>query len=217
VAALLGPKLAERMSPRRVVQLGVLAVCVAALVLLGTVDVELDEPSFRVALAAFGAGAGLLASQLGNVIMSSVGPSRTSEAGGLQGTAQNLGASLGTALIGAILLTGLTTGFQTRVADDPAIPAQTREALTAATAEGVDIVPVSQVEAILTDAGLPPAEVAAVSDAYGQAQLDGLENAFLAIALLAVLALGLTGAIPARALSAPQDDGDAPGEPRAGP
>ena len=59
----------------------------------------------------FGAGAGLLASQLGNVIMSAAPPAQTNEAGGLQGTAQNLGASLGTALIGAILLIGLTEGF----------------------------------------------------------------------------------------------------------
>jgi hypothetical protein len=40
-------------------------------------------------------------SQLGNVIMSSVAPTKSSEAGGLQGTARNLGSSLGTAIIGA--------------------------------------------------------------------------------------------------------------------
>jgi hypothetical protein len=35
---------------------------------------------------------GLVVSQLGNVIMSSVGPERVSESGGVQGAAQNLGA-----------------------------------------------------------------------------------------------------------------------------
>ena len=50
----------------------------------------------------FGVGAGLMMSQLGNVIMSSAPPGKTNEAGGLQGTAQNLGASLGTALIGSV-------------------------------------------------------------------------------------------------------------------
>jgi MFS family permease len=79
--------------------------------LLATIDVELDKAEFAIALALFGIGAGLLLSQLGNVIMSSVDPSMANEAGGLQGTAQNLGASLGTALIGSVLIAALTTGF----------------------------------------------------------------------------------------------------------
>ena len=59
-------------------------------------------------LAGFGLGVGLVISQLGNVVMSSVDGSKASEAGGLQGAGQSLGQSLGTALIGAVLLTGLT-------------------------------------------------------------------------------------------------------------
>ena len=54
--------------------------------------------------------------------MSSVDPAKTNEAGGLQGTAQNLGASLGTALIGSVLIAALTTGFISRVEQNPAVP-----------------------------------------------------------------------------------------------
>jgi MFS family permease len=114
VAALAGPRLAARQSPRRVCQLGLGAIAIGSVIVLSTIDVELNELGFSIGLAVFGVGAGLLASQLGNVIMSSVDPSRTNEAGGLQGTAQNLGASFGTALIGAILLGGLTAGFVDR-------------------------------------------------------------------------------------------------------
>ena len=95
---MLGPRLAAGFAPKRVAQAGLLALVAASLLLLGTIDVELNETGFAVALAIFGVGAGLLLSQLGNVIMSSVDPAKTNEAGGLQGTAQNLGASLGTAL-----------------------------------------------------------------------------------------------------------------------
>jgi MFS family permease len=95
-AALLGPRLAARFAPKRVAQAGLLALALASVFLLGTIDVELNETGFAVALGVFGIGAGLLLSQLGNVIMSSVDPAKTNEAGGLQGTAQNLGASLGT-------------------------------------------------------------------------------------------------------------------------
>jgi MFS family permease len=92
VAAMAGPRLAAGFAPKRVAQAGLLALVVASLVLLGTIDVELHETSFALALAVFGIGAGLLLSQLGNVIMSAVDPAKTNEAGGLQGTAQNLGA-----------------------------------------------------------------------------------------------------------------------------
>ena len=122
--------------------------------MLATLDVELNDTGFKVALVFIGAGAGLLASQLGNVIMSSVPPAKTSEGGGLQGTAQNLGASLGTAIIGAVLLSSLATGFSERIVDNPAIPEAAREQIVANTEEGIDIVPVADVEQAAIDGGL---------------------------------------------------------------
>ena len=74
----------------------------ASFILAGTIDVTLHERGFSSSLALFGIGAGLLMSQMGNVIISSAPVEETNEAGGLQGTAQNLGASLGTALIGSV-------------------------------------------------------------------------------------------------------------------
>ena len=102
-------------------RIGLGAMVVASLVMVATIDVTLNETGFKLSLAFFGIGAGLMMSQLGNVIMSSAPPDKTNEAGGLQGTAQNLGASLGTALIGSVLLTGLLTGFNERIAANPAL------------------------------------------------------------------------------------------------
>ena len=82
VAAMLGPRLAAGFAPKRVAQAGLVALVLAAVLLLGTVDVELDESEVAIALVVFGIGAGLLLSQLSNVIMSSVDPSKTNEAGG---------------------------------------------------------------------------------------------------------------------------------------
>ena len=127
VFALLGPRIAARRSPRTVAQFGLVAVSIGAIVMLATLDVNLNETGFKIALAIVGAGGGLLASQLGNVIMSSVAPDKSSEGGGLQGTAQNLGSSLGTAIIGAVLLASLATGFSQRIANNPDVPAAARE------------------------------------------------------------------------------------------
>ncbi len=61
-------------------------------------------------MGVLGIGMGLIVSQLGNVVQSSVDSDR-SEAGGLQFTAQQLGSSLELALIAAIVLIGLTSTF----------------------------------------------------------------------------------------------------------
>jgi EmrB/QacA subfamily drug resistance transporter len=200
IAALLGPRMAARRSPQRVCQVGLLAMVVAALLLMGTIDVTLHGTGFAISLIVFGIGAGLLMSQLGNVIMSSAPPEESNEAGGLQGTFQNLGASLGTALIGAILLTSLTASFVSRIEENPALTADARTAITQEAAKGIDIVTVEQVEKGAADAGLPPAQAAAVADDYGAAQIDGLKIALLGVAILAFLGLWFTRRLPAKPL-----------------
>jgi len=201
-AALAGPRLASLLAPKRVAQLGLVSLVVAATVLLGTIDVKLDESTFALALALFGVGAGLLLSQLGNVIMSSVDSDQTNEAGGLQGTAQNLGASLGTAVIGSVLIAALSSGFVAKVEQNPALPQQVRERLTEVASAGIPVVPVAQVEQVVLDNGLSRDQAAAVADDYGAAQLDGLKRAIGAVAVLAFLALWFTRRLPGQAVRA---------------
>ncbi len=202
VFALLGPRIAARRSPRTVAQIGLVGVSIGALVMLGTLDVKLNDTGFKVALAFIGAGAGLLASQLGNVIMSSVGPTQTSEAGGLQGTAQNLGASLGTAIVGAVLLGQLATGFSERITDNPDVPPAARETIVARVDEGIDIVPVANVEDAGVEGGLTPEQASAVADDYSDAQLVALRLSLGTVALAALLSLWLTRELPTQSLAA---------------
>jgi EmrB/QacA subfamily drug resistance transporter len=201
LAAMLGPRLAAGLAPKRVAQAGLLALMLASLLLLGTIDVELSETEFAVALAIFGVGAGLLLSQLGNVIMSSVDPAKTNEAGGLQGTAQNLGASLGTALIGAVLIAALSSGFVSRIEENPAVPQSARDRIVHAAEKGIPIVPVDDVEKAATGAGLPADQAKAVAGDYGDAQLQGLKRAIGAVAVFALLALWFTRRLPGRAVT----------------
>jgi MFS family permease len=196
VAAFAGPKVAARLSPRTVAQIGLVAISVGAIVMLATLDVTLKDTGFKTALVLIGVGAGLLASQLGNVIMSSVDPSKTSETGGLQGTALNLGASIGTSLIGAVLIVGLINGFNSRIADNPQLPAQVKQTIAANTEEGIDIVPVSQVEQTAVAQGLPQGQADQVAGAYGDAQLEALKKSLGAVAVVALLSLWFTRKLP---------------------
>jgi EmrB/QacA subfamily drug resistance transporter len=197
VAAMLGPRLAAGFAPKRVAQAGLLIIAVASCVMLSTIDVELPQPGFGISLALFGVGAGLLLSQLGNVIMSSVAPEKTNEAGGLQGTAQNLGASLGTALIGAILIAALTSGFLERIDQNPEVPDEVQDRVHQAAQEGIPIVAVEDVEKVVRDAGVPSDQAQAIADDYGDAQIQALKRAIGAVAVFGLLALWFTRGLPA--------------------
>jgi MFS family permease len=197
-AALTGPKLVTHLPPRAIVRIGLLAMALAAFVLVATIDVTLNETGFKLSLALFGVGAGLLMSQLGNVIMSSAPQEKTNEAGGLQGTAQNLGASLGTALIGSVLLAGLLTGFNDRIAENPALSDATKTQISAATEQGIEIVTTEQVHAVVLDAGATEAEADAITADYAEAELDALRKSMFAVGLLALLSIVLTRRLPAR-------------------
>ena len=206
-AAITGPRVAMRFGPRTVVQVGLAAMAIAALVLVGTIDVTLNGTAFTVSLVFFGIGAGLLMSQLGNVIMSSVPPEDTNEAGGLQGTAQNLGASLGTALIGSVLLLGLLNGFNSRIQDNPAVPSNVKEQISKATETGIPIATTDQAYQGLRDAGLPPAQAATVTDDYADAELNALKTSMLTVAFLAVLSIWFTRRLPGKRPEAAEDSG----------
>ena len=210
IFALLGPRVAGRRSPRTVAQLGLVAASIGAVVMLATLDVKLNDTGFKIALALIGAGAGLLASQLGNVIMSSVAPEKSSEGGGLQGTAQNLGSSLGTAIIGAVLLAALATGFNQRIAENPAIPAAERETIAAGTEGGIDIVPVDEAEKAALAGGLSQQQAQALAADYGDAQLEALRLALGAVALAALLSLWATRGLPTQALTQGEGEDAAP-------
>src|SRR3954452_4252028 len=196
LAAMTGPRLAAGLAPRRVAQIGLATLAVAAVVLLGTIDVELNGTTFAIALAAFGVGAGLLLSQLGNVIMSAVPPEKTNEAGGLQGTAQNLGASLGTALIGAVLIASMSSALVENVEKNPAVPEDVAKEVADIAEKGIPIVTVSSIEKAALDQGLPSEQAKAIADDYGDAELQGLKKAIGAVALFALLSLWFTRGLP---------------------
>jgi hypothetical protein len=199
VFALGGAALASRMPTRRIVQGGIGAMLVGEVLMLATIDHELREWGFGVGLALVGAGLGLLASQLGNVIMSSAPKSKSGEAGGLQGTAQNLGASLGTALIGAVLISVLSTNFATTVMDQPNLSAELQQEASAALTASANFITVDQVTAAAEGAGLSDVETAALVEAYAEAQLAALRGSLAAIALFALLALAYVRRLPKKA------------------
>ncbi len=197
-SALAGSALAKRVPPKPLVRIGLAIVFVAVLLLLGTIEPELDNASFLVAMGVLGVGMGLVVSQLGNVVQSAVGDADRSEAGGLQFTAQQLGSSLGTAFLGAIVITGLIAAFSAKVAANPKISPSVHAQVDQRLAAGTSFVTAAEVRSGAEAAGIDQASTDELVRNYEDAQLEALKLALLVAAGLVLVAFPATRRLPTR-------------------
>lgn len=196
ITAAMGSRLSSRYTIRAMVRTGLTITVVALLLLLVTIRPELNDAAFASSMAVLGIGMGLIVSQLGNVVQSSVDASGRGEAGGLQYTGSQLGSSLGVALIGAIVLAGLAGVFTSKIEGDARISAEVSAQVGVAVESGVDFVSSDQVEAAAHQAGLDQASTQVLLDSYEDAQLQSLKAGLLAAALLALTSLAFTRNLP---------------------
>ena len=106
-----------------------------------------------------------MASQLGSVTVSAVPDEQSGEVGGLQNTGTQLGASIGTALAGAVLISALTASFFTGIQNNPTCPDTRRQRADPARGRRPVHVRQGPAEAALDDAHVPPETADAVVEA----------------------------------------------------
>jgi MFS family permease len=190
------PRLWPTANPRRVVRIGLLLLIVGVLFLVAGMDPDADATVLNIPMVLMGLGLGALASQLGAVTVSAVSDKETAEVGGLQNTATNLGASMGTALIGSVLIATLSTAALTGVADSPAIQDSVKTQISSELVGGVPFISDAQLQSALAAAGVPQADADAIAEINAAARLEALQVAFALVALVAIGALFITARIP---------------------
>jgi MFS family permease len=189
LAAVGVPRFFPQASPRRVVQLGFAALVAGMIVMVIGLEAGAGPEIVTWPMLLAGLGIGALASQLGAVTVSSVPEEQSSEVGGLQNTLTNLGASIGTALAGAVLISALTSSFLSGLADNPDVPDAVTEQAEVDLTSGVPFVSDKELRTALDGTDLPPETVDAVVEENTDARLDALR------ASLAILAVITAGAI----------------------
>ncbi|MGE5225853.1 MAG: MFS transporter [Planctomycetaceae bacterium] len=192
------PRFFPAASPRRVVGLGFVAVLAGIVVLMSAMDVSASAEIVTVPLLVIGLGLGALASQLGAVTVSAVPDDQSPEVGGLQNTASQFGASLGTALAGSVLIAALTASFLAGIEQNPDVPPQVVSQANVQLAAGAPFLSDADLESAMQKAGMDEQTTQAVLEVNQQARLDGLRTALALLALLAVIALFFTRRVPTR-------------------
>ncbi len=192
------PKFFPEVSPRRVVGLGFVAVLAGILVLIPALDVSASASIVTVPLLLIGLGLGGLASQLGAVTVSAVPDELSPEVGGLQNTASQFGASLGTALAGSVLIAALSASFLSGIANNPAVPPALVQQANVQLENGVPFISDADLNHALQEAGVSEKTTQAVVHVNEQARVDGLRRALSLLAVISMIALLFTRRIPSR-------------------
>jgi MFS family permease len=192
------PRFFPHASPRRVVRLGFLALFVGLVILIASLEVGVGPEVVTWPLLLVGLGIGALASQLGAVTVSAVSDEQSGEIGGLQNTVTNLGASIGTALAGAVLISALSATFLSGIAQNPDVPQEVTDQAQTELTGGVPFVSDQDLEAALDDAGVDQTTANAIVDENEAARVDALRTSLSLLALVALLALFAAGSLPTR-------------------
>ena len=211
VAAIGIPRMRPQANPRRVSRIGILLILAGIIVLVGGIDIDADAGVVLWPMLLIGFGIGALASQLGAVTVSAVPDDQAAEVGGLQNTFTNLGASLGTAIAGTVLLLVLTSAFLTNVTDNPTIPQEVKDAADVELASGIPFMSDADLEEAMQAAGQGAEVTQAAVEANRAARIEALDVALMVVAVIGVVALFPTRRIPKQHPGAAPPDGAAAG------
>jgi MFS family permease len=208
LAAVGVPRAFPKASPRRVVRWGFLALLAGIVVMVVLLDAGAGPEIVTWPMLLAGLGIGALASQLGAITVSSVRDEQSGEVGGLQNTVTNLGASIGTALAGAVLIATLTTSLINGVQNNPKVPDKVKSEASTKLAGGIPFVSDADLSKALDEAGVPKDQADAIVDENSKARLIGLRSSLSVMALIALLAFFFTFRLPTHQPRAGPPDGE---------
>ena len=192
VTAMLIVKFYAKHSPR-VIALFAFTVTTVALVWLAVVVTNNWEtfPTI-IGLVAFGVGQGALVTLVFNVLVTAVPKSLAGDVGSIRGTTQNLASAVGTAVMGAVLVTTLGLGIASAVEEHPELP---RELVAQVDLDNANFVSNDDLHEILAETTASTAQIEAAVELNEEQRLRTLKIGFLLLAGLSAIA-----AIPASRL-----------------
>ncbi len=194
IVAPLGAAISRKISPRHLIQLGLLVNILALLVLRSETAVNVTAASLAPGLILYGIGMGLVMAQITNITLSGVDVSVAGEASGINTTMRQVGQSLGTAIIGAIFISALTANVTTAVNNNPAIPGGAKASVIAKLSNTN-----SEFQTAAQDSGsaqTPPQVLNAVMEIKNQSMVDASRSSMLYTVGFVVLCLIVTFYLP---------------------
>ena len=137
-----GAQLTRTRGPVFVVRLGIVLEIIGVVGIGLVISPDMSIWSVVVFLFFYGMGVGLATAQLTGVILADVPVAASGQGSGIQSTSRQVGSALGIAILGTVLFAGLGANLNSRLADDPTIPAAAREqAVSTVVASAGSVIP----------------------------------------------------------------------------
>ena len=200
LTSILTPGLGRVIYPKYIIQAGLVVLFIGGALLAFSLDGATSGWDLALGLAIVGVGIGLVVGQLPNLILSGVDAEEASEASGLQGTAQNLGMALGTALVGTVILSVGITSVGSQVDDSEILPTELKTEISAVLEDDVRTAGTESIEATLESAS--PEVQAEAQRIFDDGIINGFQAALLAGASVALLGALLSFKLPKAKLEA---------------
>ncbi len=195
IFALIGAKLSARFRAKHIIQVGFLLSLAGLIVMALTIQPDARPVDLSTG-ALFGIGMGLIASQIINLILSSVEEKDTPVAAGVATTFEQLGNSIGVALLGTMMLVTLTTGVQQSITASATIPEKNKTELTKAIDTSVELVSDTQLENELKKAEADPALEEEIRVIYKTNRTQAFQISMVFLAFITLVGLILTTGLP---------------------
>lgn len=199
VFAIIGARLSARFTAKRIIQMGFVLAIAGLVVIAGAIGPD-AEPSDLATGILFGLGLGLIASQILNLILSSVSAEDTAEASGLNGTFEQLGNSVGVALVGTMMLGGLAIGIEEGITASTAIPEQHKVELITLTESSVELMSNSQLQSGLQAIGSDGAMEKEILSIYSVARARAFQAGMWFLVFVSLIGLVMTTGLQRRKL-----------------
>ncbi len=122
IFSIYGQKFLKYMSAKRVIQTGIIFAFVGLLSLYFTFSPSATGLDLALGLALYGTGLGLIFSQITNLAMAGASADEEAEASGVFNSQKQLGMSLGTAFIGAVLVLGMINDVAQKIYESNYFP-----------------------------------------------------------------------------------------------
>jgi MFS family permease len=179
--------------PKQKVRWGFLICIFGLLFLMLTMQIIKSPWWLLPGLFIYGLGLGLIASQIVNLVMSAVDPKQTAEASGVTSTLETLGSSVGTAIIGTVLVVSLTNGVGRLVNDSKVFSDTDKTRISNHLSKSLEVVSTDAVAENIQQTGAYKNEAIRI---YDQSRKNAFMITLLFMALVATLSYGLSKGLP---------------------
>jgi MFS family permease len=190
--AILIVQLYNRFTPRQIASYAFLVVTAGAMWLAFVVRNDWSTFPVLIGLVTVGLGQGALVTLLFNVLVTASPKDLAADVGSLRGVTNNLAASVGTAVMGALVVGLLSAAVMSSLTENPII---TTELQAQVDLDNIDFVSNDRLEERLKSTTATPEQVAEAVRINTEARLRALKIAFFVLGLVSLLAI-----FPARAL-----------------